>query len=157
MPAVIVRVSQRQLPTQHRLPLSLLRAPARAAVAAAGRRDPVEISLTLVGDGFMRELNRAWRGVDEPTDVLAFPLEEGKDLRLPPGMPRLLGDVVVSLDTARRQAVRASLPVEEEVARLVTHGVLHLLGYDHSTRREREEMRAKEKEVLDMLKTRRFL
>ncbi len=86
-----------------------------------------ELSLVLVSDAVMRRLNRDWRGKDRPTDVLSFAQAEG-----PGGAPAgLLGDVVISLDTARRQAAERAAPLGSELDRLLVHGVLHLLGYDH--------------------------
>ena len=86
-----------------------------------------ELSLLLVSDGEMRRLNRRWRGRDRPTDVLAFAQAEG-----PGGAPDgMLGDVVISVDTARRQAAERGETLGREAERLLVHGVLHLLGYDH--------------------------
>jgi rRNA maturation RNase YbeY len=81
----------------------------------------------LVSDAVMRRLNRQWRGADRPTDVLSFAQAEGQG-----GAPEgLLGDVVISVDTARRQARERAAPLARELDRLLIHGVLHLLGYDH--------------------------
>ena len=81
----------------------------------------------LVSDTVMRRLNREWRGTDRSTDVLSFAQAEG-----PGGAPAgLLGDVVISVDTARRQARDRDAPLAREIDRLLIHGVLHLLGYDH--------------------------
>ena len=86
-----------------------------------------ELSLLLVSDGEMRRLNRRWRGRDRPTDVLAFAQAEG-----PGGAPDgMLGDVVISVDTARRQAAERGETLGREAEWLLVHGVLHLLGYDH--------------------------
>ena len=105
-----------------------------ARVAARGRRllgvlrlPEAELSLVLVSDAVMRRLNRRWRGADRPTDVLSFAQAEGQG-----GAPEgLLGDVVISVDTARRQARERAAPLARELDRLLIHGVLHLLGYDH--------------------------
>jgi rRNA maturation RNase YbeY len=105
-----------------------------ARVAARGRRllaalrlPEAELSLVLVSDAVMRRLNRQWRGADRPTDVLSFAQAEGQG-----GAPEgLLGDVVISVDTARRQARERAAPLTRELDRLLIHGVLHLLGYDH--------------------------
>jgi probable rRNA maturation factor len=87
-----------------------------------------ELSVLLVGDAEMHQLNHTYRSVDRPTDVLAFALREGEDAEL---HPQVLGDVVISLDTAARQAARRSAPLADEVRTLLVHGILHLLGYDH--------------------------
>lgn len=111
------------------------RVPALAArLARSGRRlldalrcDGAELSVLLCSDPVMRGLNRHWRGVDRATDVLAFAQREGSG-----GAPAgLLGDVVISVDTARRQAEALGVPLPREAERLLIHGVLHLLGYDH--------------------------
>jgi rRNA maturation RNase YbeY len=86
-----------------------------------------ELSILLVSDAEMRRLNRRYRGRDRPTDVLAFAQREGAG-----GAPDgLLGDVVISVDTARLQAAERAAPVAREGERLLVHGLLHLLGYDH--------------------------
>lgn len=86
-----------------------------------------ELSIALVGDEEMRRLNARYRDKDRPTDVLSFAL----DAAPVPGEARLLGDVVISLDTAARQAVARGVSTADEVRVLLTHGVLHLLGFDH--------------------------
>jgi probable rRNA maturation factor len=90
--------------------------------------------LTLTSDEHLREYNRRYRGVDEPTDVLAFAAQEPpRDQRFqaPPGTEHWLGDIVISLVRARRQAAAAEHTVNDEVRLLAVHGLLHLLGYDH--------------------------
>ena len=89
--------------------------------------DGAELSVVLVADREMRTLNRRWRGRDRPTDVLSFAQREGRG-----GAPDgLLGDVVISVDTARRQARQRGETLGREADRLLIHGLLHLLGYDH--------------------------
>ncbi|MGH7789062.1 MAG: rRNA maturation RNase YbeY [Candidatus Binatia bacterium] len=89
--------------------------------------DHSELSIALVSDAEIRHLNATYRHKDQPTDVLAFAMREGAD-----GLhPEVLGDVVISLDTAARQAAARGVPVADEVRLLLTHGLLHLLGYDH--------------------------
>jgi probable rRNA maturation factor len=92
-----------------------------------------ELSLLLVNDAQIRRLNKQYRSIDRPTDVLAFPMLEGD--AFPPGSP-LLGDVVISLETAKRQAKREGHPLGREIKILLIHGVLHLLGYDHDDSEE---------------------
>jgi probable rRNA maturation factor len=105
------------------------------------------ISLHLVDDEAIRALNAEHRAKDAATDVLSFPLLEG-DFVVPPGEPVHLGDVVVSYPRAVAQAADYGHSVEREVAYLVAHGVLHVLGYDHEEEPERLQMRAKEEEAL---------
>ncbi|RME01998.1 MAG: rRNA maturation RNase YbeY [Deltaproteobacteria bacterium] len=95
-------------------------------------RNDAELSLLLVRDDRMRILNREYRGKDAATDVLAFAMQEGP----PIGRGEILGDVVISLETAARQAATHDRTLTQEVAHLVTHGVLHLLGYDHEVSTE---------------------
>jgi len=120
---------------------TVARRTARSALRKLGAA-PCELSIALVDDAEMRELNRAWRGKDRPTDVLSFSQRESRrdghdgddrEREAPPGAagPPLLGDVVVSLPTAARQARRRRTPLERELATLVVHGILHLLGWDH--------------------------
>ncbi len=87
-----------------------------------------ELSVLLTDDRRMRELNRDYRGQDRPTDVLSFSQLEGEGGGL---CPELLGDVVISLTTARRQARERGVPLAEELRALLVHGVLHLAGYEH--------------------------
>lgn len=109
----------------------------------------VEVALVVVGDLEMQELNRQYRGVDAPTDVLAFAMLEGEVM--PAGdlaLPVYLGDVIVSYPRAVAQAAEAGHPVEDELALLVVHGTLHLLGYDHDTEERKAAMWAAQDVVL---------
>jgi probable rRNA maturation factor len=117
-----------------------LRARARGFLRALGR-DDAELSVLLVGDRRIRTLNREWRGKDAATDVLSFPLSE------PPGIGPLLGDVVISLDTALRRAKDEGRPVAAELDRYLAHGILHLLGYDHERPADARRMAAREEEL----------
>ncbi|MFT3915401.1 MAG: rRNA maturation RNase YbeY [Anaeromyxobacteraceae bacterium] len=104
--------------------LRRLRTRAEAYLDALGRGE-AELSVLLVTDRRIRTLNREWRGKDQATDVLSFPQSE------PPGHGPLLGDVVISLDTAARRADEDGRPVGVELDRYLAHGLLHLLGFDH--------------------------
>ena len=103
-----------------------------------------ELCVSLVNDRDMRELNRQYRQIDTTTDVLCFPQKSEAN-------PDLLGDIVISYQTAVRHSRRLEITVEEELRLLVVHAVLHLLGFDHKKKKEREIMREKEKEVLNYL------
>lgn len=107
-----------------------------------------EVGVVLVDDEKIRDFNKQYRNVDRSTDVLSFALQEGAPM---PGGEALLGDVLISLETALRQAVEYGHSVERELAYLIVHGVLHLLGYDHTAEEERKLMRAKEELVLNRL------
>ena len=102
-----------------------------------------ELSIVLCDDALMRGLNRRYRGLDRTTDVLAFSLREGPPLRAAAGLPSLLGDVVISLPTAARQARGAGKAAIDEVTMLLAHGILHLLGCDHRTAAEERRMKAR--------------
>ncbi len=107
--------------------------------------------VTLTGDERLREYNNRYRGLDEPTDVLAFAArEQATDQRFqaPPGTEDWLGDIVISLPRARRQARDAGHPVNEEVRLLAVHGFLHLLGYDHAQPAEEATMTALTNRIL---------
>jgi len=108
----------------------------RAAGLAAGG-DELEATLRLTDDVTIRELNRVYRARDKPTDVLAFAQREGEGGGL---HPQLLGDIVISVDTAARQARRG---LERELLFLAAHGLCHLLGYDHASDAEEAEMNAR--------------
>jgi probable rRNA maturation factor len=108
----------------------------------------VELSVRLTDDATVRELNRRYRRRNQPTDVLSFAQAEGAEFATAPGVPRHLGDVVISVETARRQAREARVTLRDEVAHLLVHGILHLLGYDHVRARERDVMRAREEAIL---------
>lgn len=116
-----------------------------------GIEDDCEVSVLLTNDARIQQLNFDYRGQDKPTDVLSFALEEDSTCALPPGCSRLLGDVILSLQTIERQAPSRHGGVPTECAWALCHGVLHLLGFDHETDAQDEEMRAKERDVLAQL------
>jgi probable rRNA maturation factor len=101
-----------------------------------------ELSVLLTNDAQIRALNLAHRQQDKPTDVLSFPLDEGAGADGTVSGTRILGDVVISLDTAARQARARSRELLPEVRFLLAHGLLHLLGYDHGDPAEKREMTA---------------
>lgn len=111
----------------------MLRAAAREFLPKLQRES---VSLLLVGDRQMRRINREWRGKDEPTDVISFPFGPGP----------FLGDIVISLDTARRQA--RDWPLATELRRLLAHGMCHCQGYDHQKPGEAARMAAAERRLL---------
>ena len=93
----------------------------------------VELSVVLVSDAQIRRLNKLYRNKDKPTDVLSFPIGEKVEGWL------ILGDIVISVDTAKRQAQELGYSLEEELKRLLVHGLVHLLGYDHELGGEEEK------------------
>ena len=121
---------------------------AEAAIEAAQLtfRDPVEVSVLFCDDAQIRELNKNWRGQDKPTNVLAFPAP------FEPGAPvRLLGDVALAYETASREAESEGKSLAQHATHLMVHGVLHLLGYDHETDIEADEMEGCERTALARL------
>lgn len=107
-----------------------------------------EISVVLCDDRTIHRLNKKWRGVDAPTDVLSFPQLTGTDWQEPAMTQVLLGDIVLSLESAARQAEEYGHSPERELLYLFTHGLLHLLGYDHLQEDERCRMRRREEEII---------
>lgn len=103
-----------------------------------------ELSIALVGDQDMQRLNRDYRGLNETTDVLSFPLGEDD-----------LGEVIISWPRAREQAREFGHSLNRELGFLLVHGILHLLGYDHQKKEDREVMRNKEEEILSRLELER--
>ncbi len=100
-----------------------------------------ELSVLITDDEVMRKLNRDYRGIDETTDVLSFAMNEGAALTSPPSKRyRLMGDIVVSMDKAARQAAEQGHSLKRELALLLAHGILHLLGYDDVTEPQLREM-----------------
>ncbi len=126
-------------------------AEACAAMLEAEGAAAWELALSFVGGPRMRALNRAYRGTDRATDVLSFSQREGEDLAAPPDEEPTLGDVVVALTVADRQARSFGHSLEREAAFLAVHGTLHLLGYDHETPPEEAVMMAKAERVLGAL------
>lgn len=119
---------------------------AERVLAAVGETQS-ELSVELVGDPRMRRLNREYRNKDRPTDVLAFPMRESDN-----PCPTLLGDVVISVPTVLRQAKEAGRSVNDELATLLVHGVLHLCGYDHERNKEEAaRMHRRERTILQTI------
>ena len=102
-----------------------------------------ELSILITGDEEIRELNKSYRANDSATDVLSFPMGESGSF---PAVAELLGDVVISLNCVERQAVENEVSVKEEILRLLTHGILHLVGYDHEFVSEQESKKMFETE-----------
>jgi len=120
-----------------------------ARVLAAEGASSADVGVVVTGDATVRDLNRRYRGEDAPTDVLSFAFgEDAGEFVLPPGKSTRLGDVVISLPAARRQAKQAGHSLERELALLLVHGLLHLLGYDHATDDDARVMRSRESALL---------
>ena len=119
-----------------------------AFLAAAPGVAWAEASLMLTDDAMVWDLNRAYRGRDEPTNVLAFP---GLDDAGAPGVPPMLGDVVVAYETAAAEAAHSRTALDDHLSHLIVHGILHLLGHDHETDVDAERMEGLESRVLASL------
>jgi probable rRNA maturation factor len=115
-----------------------------------------ELSVTIVGDLGIRRLNRDYRGLDTPTNVLSFSMSEGD---FPDLNPQLLGDVVISADTAFREAQEQGISFFERFGFLLLHGILHVTGYDHerSGEAEAKRMEKKQQQLFKLLKSEGFL
>lgn len=132
---------------QKRHPLSLRRIRRRTRIILDALKSPeAEISILLVDDLQIAAMNRKFLGREGPTNVIAFPMQEGRFSGL---SPDLLGDVVISVDTAHREARDAELALEERLTQLLVHGLLHLHGYDHEhNAAEARRMAAKSRRLL---------
>lgn len=110
-----------------------------------------EVSITFVTNEAIHEINREYRDKDQPTDVISFALEEmgeGEVQIIGEGIPRILGDIIISTDRTREQAAEYGHSFERELGFLAVHGFLHLLGYDHMTEQDEKEMFGKQDEIL---------
>jgi metalloprotein, YbeY/UPF0054 family len=115
-----------------------------------------EVGVIFADDAYIRGLNREYRGIDAATDVLSFALDEGEEPMVSGGPEEtLLGDIIISLETAGRQAEEFGHSLEREVAYLTVHGMLHLVGYDHEEEEDRTAMRRQEENILSQLGIRR--
>ena len=149
---VYIQNDQQKLPVTQKL-RGLVRRSVNAALKYEDFQRPCEVSVTFTDNEKIRELNAQYRSIDRATDVLSFPLfdedfEDEEELAL--------GDVVLSLEKAQEQAKEYGHSLEREVAFLVVHSVLHLLGYDHETSEEDEkEMFFRQEEIMKLLKLER--
>ncbi len=109
------------------------------------------MSILLTTDEHIQRLNRDFRGVDRPTDVLAFQQLQKEEVGAESLEPVVLGDVVISVETAEEQAKERNRPLDEELALLTVHGMLHLLGYEDETEKGAAEMRERETTILESL------
>jgi probable rRNA maturation factor len=137
----------------------VIRSCAETVLRQEGFKGPAEVDVILVSDRVIRGYNKAFREIDRATDVLSFPANDFKEggggflaVDLDEGGAVMLGDIVISLERARAQAAEYGHGLEREVGFLTVHAMLHLLGCDHETEPDRQEMRAKEEAVLSALK-----
>ena len=127
-----------------------LRKVARTILSASGCPE-AQLSVLIVDDAMIREINRDYLGKDRPTNVISFAMQEGEGSGVQPDM---LGDVVISAETAARDAGEAQTSFESELYFLLLHGILHLLGYDHErgTQADAKRMEAREREVFALIR-----
>ncbi|ADM38548.1 rRNA maturation RNase YbeY [Bacillus spizizenii] len=122
------------------------------AAEREGVQNQAEVSVTIVTNEDIQQINKEYRGKDTPTDVISFALEEegeGEVEIVGAEMPPVLGDIIISADRTREQAEEYNHSFKRELGFLAVHGFLHLLGYDHMTKEEEEEMFTKQKDLLD--------
>ncbi len=129
------------------VPLELVEKAALVALKYQSVPAEVELTIVLSNDIQLRELNLQWMGINAPTDVLSFPSDEDD----PETGSRYLGDILISVETAARQAARAGHPMEAEVQLLTVHGILHLFGHDHAEDEEKARMWVAQAEILENL------
>jgi probable rRNA maturation factor len=142
---VSVTVASRQ---KRRIRRRWLEELAEAVMQAEGCSPETELSIAIGDDAWIQELNRKYREKDRPTDVLAFPQATLAPQSVGPAGIPLLGDVAVSAETAARQAAELGHSFERELALLVTHGILHLTGWEDATAAQRRRMMARAEEIL---------
>lgn len=129
------------------LPAELVEKTAQTALAHQSAPPEADLTIVLGDDAQLQELNLQWMGIDAPTDVLSFPSEETD----PETGSRYLGDILISIETATRQAAAAGHPAAAEIQLLIVHGVLHLLGHDHAEAQEKARMWQAQAEILAQL------
>lgn len=134
---------------KYRIPRKKLKQKAQLALDALGCPEG-ELSILIVDDDQIAALNKAYLNREGPTNVIAFPMQEGSFSHI---APSLLGDVVVSVETAAKEGAIAGISVEERMMELLVHGILHLFGYDHETQDSKDALRMEKKnrEILELI------
>jgi probable rRNA maturation factor len=127
--------------------IPLIKRVIRTCVGTEYPKHKFEVNLTICDNNYIQELNKEHRGIDAPTDVLSFPFYDFDT----PEVTTLLGDIVISIDKAKEQAVSYGHSLKRELCFLAAHSSLHLLGYDHEDEKEREDMENRQRELLDSL------
>ncbi|MEH7384071.1 rRNA maturation RNase YbeY [Bacillus sp. JJ1521] len=123
------------------------------AAKLEGVKEGTEVSITFVDNDRIQEINREYRDKDQPTDVISFAMEEmgeGEIAIIGEDIPKLLGDIIISIPRAREQAEDYGHSFARELGFLAVHGFLHLLGYDHMTKEDEEKMFSRQKEILEV-------
>lgn len=127
----------------------------RAIEAAASMVDAdtsdAEVAVMLTDDAGIRTLNKNWRGIDKPTNVLSFPALQPERVRDDDDAPRMLGDIAIAYETTRKEADTEHKPFDHHLSHLAVHGFLHLIGYDHESDNDAEVMEGLERDILAQL------
>lgn len=127
----------------------------RAIEAAASMVDAdtadAEVAVMLTDDAGIRTLNKNWRGIDKPTNVLSFPALQPERVRDDDDAPRMLGDIAIAYETTRKEADTEHKPFDHHLSHLAVHGFLHLIGYDHENDNDAEVMEGLERDILAQL------
>lgn len=117
------------------------------------------INVILTNPNNIKQINRKYRNIDRPTDVLSFPMFEKEEIQVlkdkKTQIPEVLGDIIVSIEKVKEQAVEYGHGFERELSYMIIHGFYHLMGYDHMTEEEKKQMREKEEKVLNLLNIQR--
>ncbi len=138
--------------TNENINKNLIEAVIKATLEYENIQNDCEISVTIVCNEEMHQLNKKFRNIDRATDVLSFPLIDFKKEKLPPKDKKVyLGDIVISIDRAGEQAVEYGHSLQREIGFLTAHSMLHLLGYDHMSKEEETIMFKKQEEILNFL------
>ncbi len=130
--------------------IDLLKKTVLQCLKTEGRELDYEISISFVDDNEIRLLNKQYRGIDKATDVLSFSMLTGDEV-IKHSLPILLGDIVISVQSALRQSNEFGHTLEREIVYLTMHSMLHLLGYDHLNKEDKKQMREREKEIMKLL------
>ena len=139
-----------------KMPLERLRQTAQALLNELGSPEG-ELSILITDDGNIAAINRDYFNRPWPTNVISFSMMEGEFADVNPEA-KMLGDIVISMETAEREAVEADMPVEENIVRLLVHGLLHIFGYDHEAPdADAERMARKSEQLMEMLEKERLL
>ena len=133
--------------------LKALRGMAREMLRGLGCHEDAELSILLTDNEGIRALNRRYLDRDRPTDVLSFPMWDFNSELRTPNSELILGDVVISIEKARKQAEELGVTMDEELSRLLVHGILHLFGFDHEkSSKEAQRMKKEEERLLKITK-----
>jgi probable rRNA maturation factor len=148
----VINVSKK---SKYKIPLKLswLKSNEESIVKSLKREKPVEVDVFITDDRKIRKLNREYRNIDKATDVLSFCMQEKEPggFAIPDDEVSHLGEIIISMDTAMRDAAEQGIGLEKEIQFLLIHGTLHLLGYDHEKAADGRAMRKKEDEVFRAL------